>query len=88
MKVYLVYNYYYDCEEYAHGNMLLGIFSSMEAAIQGRKDFMELELEECRNLGIDITKSTDYKNDPVITKFSNGKPFEECTYTIEEWTVE
>ena len=88
MKVYLVHNYYYDHDEYTHGNMLLGIFSSMEAAIQGRKDFIELELEECRNLGIDTIKSIDYKNDPVVTKLLNNKPSEENTYTIQEWAVD
>ena len=87
MKVYLVYNYYYDCEEYVHGNMLLGIFSSMETAIQARKDFIASEIKECRNFGINTTESFDHNNNPIVTKLSNGKPFEENTYVIEEWTV-
>lgn len=87
MKVYLVHNEYYDHEEYTNGSVLLGIFSSMERAIEGREKSIASDLEECTNMGTTTSTSMDSDNNPIISIFSDGKLSAEYVFTIEEWTV-
>lgn len=82
MKVYLVFNEYYDYNEYSGGSMLVGVYSSMESAISARNDFVAEEMN------CPAKQSIDAENNPVITKFFNGKMCEEITFTIEEWLVQ
>ena len=87
MKVYLVYNEYYDHDEYASGSMLLGIYSSMESAIAARDEFVAAELAEASEMDCPARQSLDYDNNPTVDKFCCGELVESNVYTIEEWCV-
>lgn len=88
MKVYLVHCEYFDYGERYGGSVILGVYSSMERAISARNDYVESELDECSKMNYPTRLSSDYANNPVIEKLSDGSLSEDCIYTIEEWTVD
>ena len=88
MKVYLVHNEYYDYDENMNGSILLGIYSSDKLAKQARDSFVTDELNECEEMDCPAILSMDADCNPMVAKFRNGEPVGECTFTIEEWTVQ
>ena len=87
MNVYLVHCEYYDYHECAGGSRLLGIYSSMELAMEARKSCVEAELECASAPNNPARLSMDADNNPVVTMFYFGEPVEDSTFTIEEWVV-
>lgn len=84
-KVYLVYNEYYDYSECDHNSVLLGIYSSMDAAREARNEFVDYEFADGR---YGTQRGLDADNHPVVTKFLDGEPVEDNVFTIEEWSVQ
>jgi hypothetical protein len=86
MKVYLVYNCYFDNIEYTNGSILLGIYSSRELAEEACHQFIQDEMADCT--AEQCISSIDEDGLPTITKFDkDGEPYEINTFTIEEWCV-
>ena len=87
MKVYLVHCEYYDYDERVAGSMLLGIYSSMDKALEAQKRFFDEEVAECVEMHCNYLVSEDHNEDPCVTKIVNGDAVEDNTFTIEEWFV-
>ena len=88
MKVYIVFREYYGCQDNSCGDVLLGVYSSMDAAISARTKLVNDDIVENQILDIEVRQSLDDYDNPVLTLRDSQGDFEEFTYTIEEWDVQ
>lgn len=90
MKVYVIKNEYCDYEEYTNGELLLGISSTYELAIQARDAFVSKDAALASGVDNPAQISITEEGDPEVISFARqgGRPIMSWVYTITEWDVD
>jgi hypothetical protein len=87
MQVYLIFDDYFEDTSNNTGSMLLGVYSSMEKALQARDRLVVNEIAERTKMGFVVEQSVDFKNDPMLDFSLDGNPYMCSIYSIRECIV-
>ena len=87
MKVYFVYCSTHDFIDDTADEILLGVYSTIEKAINARLGYFEAEIEDCTKDGLPYLASVDRCGNPYISRLADKYLVAKDVYKIKECHV-